>query len=97
MFSAIKAVLSAFLGIRKQSDYDEDVKKLSAKQVIITGIVLTLLIVIALIFVVKILTAKPAQAIKKASGSPTQQNQPHFSHYASVQNLKSQSREIYRG
>ncbi len=95
MFSAIKAVLSAFLGIRKQSDYDKDVQKLSAKQVIITGIVLALLIVSALIFFVKLLTAKPTATTKKANNMQHEQTIPLQN--SSSQKLKPQSREIYRG
>lgn len=58
MFRAVKAVLWAFLGVRKQSDYDQDVKAVTPVQAIVTGVLLAICFVIGLIFLVKFLVAK---------------------------------------
>jgi hypothetical protein len=58
MFRVVKAVLWAFLGIRKQSEYDQDSKSITPVQAIVTGIVLALCFVIGLIVLVKFLVAR---------------------------------------
>ncbi|MBL8520582.1 MAG: DUF2970 domain-containing protein [Betaproteobacteria bacterium] len=58
MFAAIKAVLWAFLGIRSQEGYDQDRARLTPRQIIAAGLVLTGCFVVALFVLVRILTAK---------------------------------------
>jgi hypothetical protein len=58
MWRSIKAVLWAFLGIRKQADYDQDVKSITPVQAIVTGVVLAAVFVIGLIVLVRFLVAK---------------------------------------
>jgi hypothetical protein len=53
---AFVAVLWSFLGIRKDADYQADITQLSAGQVIIAGIICTLLFVFTLIGVVYLVT-----------------------------------------
>lgn len=52
MLAAFRAVLWSFLGIRKKTDYHTDAQTLSAKQVIVAGIVAGLLFVFTLLAVV---------------------------------------------
>lgn len=58
MFRAVKAVLWAFLGIRKQSEYDKDISSITPKQAIVTGIGLAVAFVLVLVLIVKLVTAK---------------------------------------
>ena len=53
MFDAFKAVFWSFFGVRKQSDYDSDEKKLKVGQVIFAGVVSVLALIFGLIFLVK--------------------------------------------
>jgi len=50
----IKVVFWAFLGVRKQSGYDEDIQKVPASHAIIIGIVAVILFIATLITVVNI-------------------------------------------
>ncbi|MGB8855169.1 MAG: DUF2970 domain-containing protein [Burkholderiales bacterium] len=52
MLAAFRAVFWSFLGIRKKTDYHTDAQTLSAKQVIVAGIVAGLLFVFSLLAVV---------------------------------------------
>ena len=56
-WQAVKAVFWAFLGIRKDKDYQLDAVTLSPVQVIITGIVAAVIFVIVLIVLVRHITA----------------------------------------
>ena len=58
MWSAIKAVLWGFLGIRSSKGYESDQKKLKIQHVIAFGVVCALVFVVGLIFLVRMLTAK---------------------------------------
>ena len=53
---SMKAVMWAMLGVRKQSGYDEDVHKITAKQAIIFGLVGVILFILTLVFVVSLVT-----------------------------------------
>ena len=55
MWSAIKAVLWSFFGIRKQTDYDQDEKKLKVVHVVIAGIVCCVLLILSLFFLVRMI------------------------------------------
>jgi Protein of unknown function (DUF2970) len=55
---AVKAVLWAFLGVRKQSEYDQDAQSITPVQAIVTGVILALVFVVSLIFLVRFLVAK---------------------------------------
>jgi len=48
-----KAVLSAFMGIRKKSDLENDAANLTPAQVVIGGIIGGILFVVSILFVVK--------------------------------------------
>jgi len=50
----LKGVLWAMIGIRKGSGYDEDVRKISAKQAIIVGAIAVLAFILTLYLVVNI-------------------------------------------
>lgn len=50
-----KAVLAAFMGIRKQDDLENDAANLKPAQVIIGGLIGALLFVISLLLLVKII------------------------------------------
>lgn len=50
---SMKAVFWAMLGVRANKGYDEDVKKLSAKQVIIAGLIGVAAFIATLILVVR--------------------------------------------
>jgi len=54
---AAKAVFWAFLGIRKQKDYDTDAVSLTAVQVIIAGIIGAALFVAGLLILVNFVTS----------------------------------------
>lgn len=56
-WQAIKAVFWAFLGIRKDKDYQRDAVSLSPVQVIVTGIIAAILFVIALLVLVRHITS----------------------------------------
>jgi hypothetical protein len=58
MLHAIKAVLWSFFGIRKRADYEADQKRLTASQVIITGILCAMVFVIFLFFLVRFIVSR---------------------------------------
>lgn len=58
MWSAFKAVLWSFFGVRKQSEYEADQKRLKVGQVIFAGVVCALAMVIGLYFLVKMIVAR---------------------------------------
>lgn len=56
--ATIKAVLWAFLGIRKKSGYEQDAAKLNPVHVIIAGIIGVLIFIAILVIIVKVVVAK---------------------------------------
>jgi Protein of unknown function (DUF2970) len=58
MWNAFKAVLWSFFGVRKQSEYEADQRRLNPVQVIIAGVISALVFVLVLFFVVKAIVAK---------------------------------------
>ena len=50
---SMKSVFWAMLGVRANKGYDEDVKKISARQAIIAGLIGTAIFITTLILVVK--------------------------------------------
>ena len=52
-----RAVLWSFFGVRKKSDYDEDVQNLNPVHVIVAGIIAAALFVLGLLIVVKLVVA----------------------------------------
>jgi hypothetical protein len=80
MLRAIKAVLWAFLGVRKQSEYEVDAARVNPFQLIVAGGVLALLFVMALIFLVR--TISPGKPVvhkppRVKTASVALQNQSH--------------------
>lgn len=53
---AFVAVLWSFLGIRKDAEYQTDITQLSFGQILVAGVICTLLFIAALIFVVYLVT-----------------------------------------
>ncbi len=58
VFRTVKTVAWSFLGIRKQSGYEEDLAKLSPLRVIAVGLTAVLLLVVGLMFFVSWVVAK---------------------------------------
>jgi amino acid transporter len=58
LIRSIKAVAWSFLGIRKSSDFQEDIDKITPLHVLGVGLVAGLLFVIGLIVVVNLVVAK---------------------------------------
>ena len=58
-FRAIQAVLWSFIGIRKNSDGQEDMAKLNPFHVIVVGLCLALIFVLGLIALVNWVVAQP--------------------------------------
>jgi flagellar biogenesis protein FliO len=56
MLRAFKAVLWAFLGVRKQSEYEADAAQVKPVQFIVVGLALALIFVVALVFLVRTLS-----------------------------------------
>lgn len=56
MLAAFKAVLWSFFGVRKQVDYDSDAKRITPVQVIVAALVSALVFVLAIFFLVKMIT-----------------------------------------
>ncbi len=52
LVQTVKAVAWSFVGIRKQSGYEDDLAKISPLHVIAVGLVAVLLIVLGLVFLV---------------------------------------------
>jgi amino acid transporter len=55
--ATVRAVLWSFFGVRKKSDYDEDVQNLNPVHVIVAGIIAAALLVLGLLMVVKLVVA----------------------------------------
>jgi len=53
----VKAVLSAFIGIRKGAAHDKDIATLTPVQVIVTGIVAAAVLVLGLVLLVRLVTS----------------------------------------
>ena len=58
-FRAIQAVLWSFIGIRKNSDGQEDMAKLNPFHVLVVGLCLALIFVVGLIALVNWVVAQP--------------------------------------
>jgi amino acid transporter len=58
LLRSVQAVAWSFLGIRKSSDFQEDIEKITPLQVLGVGLVAGLLFVIGLIVVVNLVVAK---------------------------------------
>jgi hypothetical protein len=56
-FQVAKAVLSAFIGIRKRAAHEEDVVTITPLQVIVTGILFAVIFVLSLITLVRYITS----------------------------------------
>ena len=56
MLDAFKAVFWSFFGVRKQVDYDSDARKITPAQVIAAGLLSALVFVLAIFFLVKMIT-----------------------------------------
>ena len=56
-WQAVKAVFWAFFGVRKNADYERDAVSLSPVQVIVIGIIATILFVLGLLVLVRYLTS----------------------------------------
>jgi hypothetical protein len=57
---AAKAVLSAFLGIRKRAGHEKDLARLKPAQVVVAGLVGALIFVLSLVFLVKFIIGRAA-------------------------------------
>ncbi len=53
MLNTVKTVLSAFLGIRRRSEHDEDTVKLKPIQIIVTGLLAAAIFVVGLILLAR--------------------------------------------
>ena len=53
MWHAFKAVAWSFFGVRKGSEYERDVGRLTAKQVIVAGLVAAALFVVGLVLLIQ--------------------------------------------
>jgi hypothetical protein len=53
LLGTVKAVLWGFLGVRRNTDYQDDIAKLNPLHLVVVGLVIALLFVFILIFVVK--------------------------------------------
>jgi len=53
---AFKAVFWSFFGVRRRSDYESDTHKLKPQYVIAAGLVSALVLVLALFWIVKLVT-----------------------------------------
>ena len=58
MWNTIKAVLWAFLGIRSNKGYENDQQKLKLQHVVVVGVVCAIAVVLSLLLLVRMLTAK---------------------------------------
>lgn len=56
MFRAFVAVFWSFLGIRKDSEYQTDITQLSFGQIVVAGVICTLLFIASLVGVVYLVT-----------------------------------------
>ena len=53
----VKAVLSAFIGIRKRAAHEEDAVTITPLQVIVTGIIAAAVFVLSLVMLVRFITS----------------------------------------
>ena len=53
----VKAVLSAFIGIRKGAAHERDIATLTPAQVIVTGIIAAAIVVVSLVLLVRFITS----------------------------------------
>ena len=58
LMRSVKAVAWSFLGIRKSSEFQEDIDKITPLHVLGVGLVAVFLFVISLIFMVSLVVAK---------------------------------------
>ena len=58
LMRSVKAVAWSFLGIRKSSEFQEDIDKITPLHVLGVGLVAVFLFVISLIFLVNLVVAK---------------------------------------
>ena len=58
LLRSVKAVAWSFLGIRKSSEFQEDIDKITPLHVLGVGLVAVFLFVISLIFLVNLVVAK---------------------------------------
>lgn len=58
LMRSVKAVAWSFLGIRKSSEFQEDIDKITPLHVLGVGLVAVFLFVISLIFLVSLVVAK---------------------------------------
>jgi hypothetical protein len=56
-FQVAKAVLSAFIGIRKRAAHEEDAVTITPLQVIVTGIIFAAIFVLSLVTLVRYITS----------------------------------------
>jgi len=57
ILATVKAVLWGFLGVRRRADYQKDIARLNPLHIMAVGVVMALLFVLALILIVKWVTA----------------------------------------
>lgn len=56
-FQVAKAVMSAFMGIRKKSDLENDAASMTPAQVIVGGIIGAIIFVVTILFIVRIVVS----------------------------------------
>jgi hypothetical protein len=56
--ATVKAILWAFLGVRKRSGYEHDTAKLNPVHVLIAGVIGALIFIATLVIIVKIVVAQ---------------------------------------
>lgn len=56
--ATVKAVLWSFFGVRKKSDYEQDIEKLNPVHVVLAGIIAAVIFIVTLVIVVKIVVAQ---------------------------------------
>lgn len=56
-FQVVRAVLSAFIGIRRRAAHEHDAVTLSPAQVIVAGIIAAVIFVLSLIMLVRFITS----------------------------------------
>ena len=56
--ATVKAILWAFLGVRKKSGYEHDAAKLNPVYVLLAGVIAALIFIATLVIIVKIVVAQ---------------------------------------
>ncbi|MDQ9169031.1 DUF2970 domain-containing protein [Oxalobacteraceae bacterium R-40] len=56
--ATVKAILWAFLGVRKKSGYEHDAAKLNPVHVLLAGVIAALIFIATLVIIVKIVVAQ---------------------------------------